>query len=46
MSSLWVHTLVKLGMEWFTGSINDAIANAKVKGALFVVAIHGKIKKN
>ncbi len=28
-------------MEWFAGSINDAIALAKVKGVLFVVAVHG-----
>ena len=29
-------------MEWFQGTINDAIAEAKVKGAVFMVAVHGE----
>ena len=29
-------------MEWFEGSINDAIAEAKVRGPVFMVAVHGK----
>ncbi len=29
-------------MDWFSGSINEAIARAKARGALFVVAVHGK----
>lgn len=37
--------LPKFGMEWFGGSINEAISRAKLKGALFVVAVHGGLEK-
>ena len=33
-------------MEWFQGSIGEAIQTAKVQKALFVVVVHGKYAKN
>ena len=37
---------VKVIMEWFEGSIGDAIQSAKAKEAVFLVVVHGKLKRS